>query len=103
MTERRPLSAADLHAALAKIDTVVAQHILHTTPDDAKTVSEAWTRVRYELRVRRSQSERMLPAIGSAAQHFVQAREEIDRGIEQLSSGASAVDESATDPSKRGR
>ena len=53
----------------------------------------AWKAIRGELRARRRQSEQGIPAVSSAAQHFVAARVALDAGIDQLTGFATPPSE----------
>jgi len=80
-----------LDAAIARVDRMVARAIARggVTPQEASAEAEAWTVCRRELRMRRAQSERAVPAIANAAQNFAQARKELDKGLERLGEVAS--------------
>lgn len=75
------VSRDELQESIERIDRALAEA--------APEVRNAWLVCRRELRMRRSQSERTVPAVAHAAQHFVAARGELDRGLAALS-GVSA-------------
>lgn len=62
-------SGDELRSAIAVVDRYLAEH------DPGGPAQAAWTTCRGELRRRRSQSERSLPAISSAAQYAAQLAE----------------------------
>lgn len=85
-----PITRDVLDAAIARIDKLVARAALATgSPEEATSDAQAWQTCRRELRLRRAQSERAVPAAANAAQHFVQARNELEQGLEKLAHVAS--------------
>lgn len=69
------MDRAELDLHIAAIDEVIV-------PGHPRRAS--WEAVRGELRIRRRQSERAVPAAANAVQHFTAARSALEKGIDEL-------------------
>lgn len=70
------------HDDIMRLITVIDLHVVETGfPPD---VQAAWWTLRAELRRTRRQSERVLPAVATAAQHVVLIKDHAEKALEAL-------------------